>query len=260
MKSLSKVIKSFQYDRISGPRPEGSGPQEGLDGIQRKAVMDGAFEKAKQIVDSAQAYSVQIEREASEKGRAEYEKARKSGYDDGFAQGMTEGKKTGEQAGRLAGYEEGEKKAEAQCRKTLDELTRMIETVEKNKTEILSQFEDGVEELAFTIAKTILKKELSLSGDALRSIITAATDSYRNQTWLRIHLSEKDAGTLLKADVGIAETLEKVSDNVKIVSEPEMEDGGCIIEMPEQVIDAGVDSQFQKIKTAVESSERDKTG
>lgn len=285
MRSLSRVIKSYQYDHVSSPPPipspagdsppgdppvtsfaapeaeSGAGRREEDRGeAQRKTLMDRAFEKARQIVDSAQAYSVQIARETAEKSKEEYEQARQHGYSDGFARGMEEGKKSGAETGRREGYAEGKKKAEAENSRALDELTLMIETVEKSKTDVLQEFEGNLEELAFTMAKTILRRELSLDGSALRSIILAATDSYRNQTWLRIYVSDKAAGVLLKADGGIAKALKNVSDSVKIVAAPGMDDGGCIIEMPDQVIDAGIDSQLRKMKTAIESSGQDKTG
>lgn len=321
MRSLSNVIKSYQYDRILPPQPlppspppeEETAPSEDFselteteieeeeqeaaqdreeeldteeelareqerraeleakrevereeleqrDEARRKTLMDRAFEKAKQIVDSAQAYSVQMKRETEEKSREEYEDARKRGYNDGFAKGMAEGKKSGAEVGRREGSAEGRKQAEAENHSKLDELALMIETVEKRKSDILQQCEDNLEDLAFTMAKTILKKELSLDGGALRSIIVAATDAYRNQTWLRIYVSEKNAGVLVKADGGIAEALQNVSENIKVVPTSGMDEGDCIIEMPDQVIDAGVDSQLRKMKTAIESSGQNQTG
>lgn len=269
MRSLNKVIKSYQYDSVSPPGAGSSAPDgapqdcraaEKNPDASPKGTMDRAFEKARQIIDSAQSYSAQAAKESAEKCRQEYEEARQRGYSDGFARGSAEGKKSGEEIGRREGLEKGRKDAEAESGKTLDELALMIETVEKGKTDILQEFEGDLEELAFTMAKAILKRELSLDGNALRSIIVAATDSYRNQAWLRIHVDEKSAGTLLKADGGIAKALMKVSNNVKVVAVPEMDDGSCVIEMPDQVIDAGVDSQLRKMKTAVESIEQNKTG
>lgn len=321
MRSLSRVIKSYQYDRILPPQPLPPPPPpekepevetalseefceltetelskeeqirkaeqsaeeklawererqaeleakrkaeseelEQRDAAQRKALMDRAFEKAKQIVDSAQAFSVKTKREIEEKSREEYEDARKRGYNDGFAKGMAEGKKAGVEAGMREGEAEGRKQAEAENRAKLDELARMIETVEKMKSGILHKSEENLKDLAFTMAKTILKQELSLDGSALRSIIVAATDAYRNQTWLRIYVSEKNAGILVKTDKGIAEALRNVSENVKVVPTSGMGEGDCILEMPDQVIDAGVDSQLRKMKAAIEASEQDKTG
>lgn len=227
------------------------------DESQRHTLMSRAFEKAKQIVDSAQAYSAQIAREAAEKSRKEYEQSRKRGYSDGFAKGETEGRQSGLEAGKREGVSEGRREAEAESRGKLAELTRMIETVEKAKSEVLQKFEDGLGELAFTMAKTILKRELALDAGALRSIVVSATDSYRNQEWLRIYVSEKDAGVLVKADGGIAKALQNVSENVKVIPSPGMEEGGCILEMPDQVIDAGVDTQLRKMKAAIETAERE---
>jgi len=257
MRSLSSVIKSYQYGRVSAPE---AGARPGAGEGQGTRSADGAFLMARQIVAAAQEYRIRVGRETAEESRREYEQARRRGYREGFAQGVSEGKKSGAEEGKKSGYEEGVEKAEAENRKTMGELSRMVEAVEKDKTDILRKFEDGIEELAFAMARAVLKRELSLDEDALRSIILSAADSYRNQAWVRIRVSEKDAGVLLRPDKSIAEDLKNVSGSVKVIPVPDMEDGSCVIEMPDQVIDAGIGSQLRKLEDAVESAGRVRAG
>ena len=249
MRSLSSVIKSYQYGRVSAPE---AGARPGAGEGQGTRSADGAFLMARQIVAAAQEYRIRVGRETAEESRREYEQARRRGYREGFAQGVSEGKKSGAEEGKKSGYEEGVEKAEAENRKTMGELSRMVEAVEKDKTDILRKFEDGIEELAFAMARAVLKRELSLDEDALRSIILSAADSYRNQAWVRIYVPEQPANILLKADNNIAEALKDVSENVKVIAVSNMESGGCVLEMPDQVIEAGVDYQLRKIRGAIE--------
>ena len=227
---------------------------------QVRQVMDRAFLKARQIVDSAQEYSAEVARKAHETIAEESAEAKKRGYTDGYAQGSEKGRQEGSDAGYRAGFEEGRKKAEADNRKSLDELGMMIESVEKSKTKILSTFEDDLIDLSTTMAKAILKQELHSDEKALRNIIVSAMEEYRNQEWIRIYVPEETASVLLKADSSIADALQGISDSVKVVVSKGMEEGSCIIETPDQVIDAGVDSQLTKIRQAISEAMRKQPG
>ena len=255
MKSLSKVIKSYQYDScIFGSKafgcPSECSPAEELSAWE-------ASENAKQIIERARDYELRTQSEAIAKSREEYERAHRHGYSDGFEK---EGRELGYQEGKKTGYEEGVGQAEAESRRALDELSRLIGTVEGSKTDILRRFEGRIEGLAFDMAKAILKRELSLNEETLRSIIVTATDSYRNQAWVRIRVSERDAEALIRTDGGLAKALKNVSDCVKVIPVAEMDDGSCVIEMPDQVIDAGMDTQLRNLEAAVEASGQNRAG
>ena len=277
MRSLSRVIHPGQYAPIVSdyhpaewdsaelaavPEPQEEAKPEAQpqraeaeafarDRQEARKAMDQAFLKAKQIVDSAQQFSAEKLREARENAARECADAKKHGYTDGYAKGTEQGRKEGTEAGYRAGFEEGRKQAEADNRKSLDELSLMIEAVEKSKTKILGKFEDDLIDLSTSIAKAILKQELHSDEKTMRNIILAAMEEYRHQEWIRIYVPEETASVLLKADGGIAEALSEISDSVKVVTAPNMTDGACIIETPDQVIDAGIDSQLAKIRRAV---------
>lgn len=257
MRLLSKVIKASQYGSF---QPAGAG-DFGADGGPAaedccREILDQAFRKAKEIVDSAQAYRMGQLRECTERSEAERQEARKQGYEDGFARGREEGKKQGFEAGLQQGGAEGQRSAAAENRKYVDELARMIEAVEKSKSTILSEFESGLQELAVSIARAILKRELKLDPKTMHTIIVNAMDSYRNQEWVRIYVSGSTANLLLKGDAKITEELKAISENVKVVVTEGMGDGACILELPSRVIDAGIDAQLEKIQSGLNDAVR----
>lgn len=221
-------------------------------------VVEDAFAKAKKIVDAAQQYRSREEEKARKTIADETASEKKRGYSEGYALGTEQGKKDGTSAGYRDGYSEGGKKAEADNGKNLQELGSMIKAVEKAKTKILHDFESDLQDLATAMAKAILKKDLEIDDQAMRSIILSAMQEYRNQEWIRIYVSDKTANILLKADHSIVDALKDISENVKVVVSPDLNDGGCILETPDQVIDAGVDSQLQKIKSAIGSAMNDR--
>ncbi|MCI1965313.1 MAG: hypothetical protein LKJ17_04175 [Oscillospiraceae bacterium] len=252
---MSKVIKASQYSPFSEQpdvvRNPGVSPE-----VKSQAALDKAFEKAKKIVESAQSYRAEQLRDCAERVNHELQEAKKQGYQEGFASGREEGRKAGLEAGMRQGLSEGTKKSELENRKSLDELSGMIQSVEKSKTEVLSKFESDLQNLAFTIARAIVKTELKMEPKTLHTIIQNAVDSYRNQAWVRIYVSGDTANLLTKADVSIAQELKDVSDHVKVVVTTGISDESCVIEMPDQVIDAGVDAQLKKIQSTLEESGR----
>lgn len=223
---------------------------------QAGAILEEASAKAKQIIEAAQSYSARLMQETSEQMSREAASVRKRAYAEGYAQGMESGKSDGLEAGRRAGEDEGYKAAVAENRKNVQELGRMIEIVEKSKTQILKDFEDDLQNLAVAIAKAILKRELETDEKTMRSIILNAMDVYRNQGWVRIYVSSETAAVLMKADNNIVKALQEASENVKVIPTDGMNEGSCVIEMPDQVIDAGVDSQLRKIKLSIEDAMR----
>lgn len=223
---------------------------------QAAKILAEASEKARQIIESAQSYSARLTQEAGEQMEHEAASVRKRAYAEGYAQGLERGKTDGLAAGRRSGSEEAHKAAEAENRKYVQELGRMVETVEETKTRILEDFRNDLQDLAVAIAKAILKREIETDEKTLRSIIVNAMDAYRNQEWVRIYVPSESAAVLMKADNNIVKALQDVSDNVKVIPTDGMDQGACVIEMPDKVIDAGVNSQLRKIKLSIEDAMR----
>ncbi len=272
MRSLSKIIRFNQcasavVDYHCQELSIGTSQKEGKNtlslpmddeksgkGCTSDEIMEDAFQKAKQMMDSAREFSDRQMRETRETAARESKEEKERGYTGGFAKGSEEGRKEGREAGYREGLEQGRLKAEAESRKSLDELSLMIESVEKSKTNILEKFADDLENLAIVMAKSILKRELQTDSKTMRSIIISAMEEYRKQEWIRIYTSNKTASVLLQADNNIAEALKDISDNVKVIPSSEMEDSDCVIETPDQIINAGVKSQLQNIRHGIDET------
>lgn len=252
----SRVIKTSQYKNIpDAPSFYGFGghPEKAADEKTKESVLDAAYVSAKQIVDAANEYSLKKIKETREKLLDESLKIRKQSYEEGFSEGMSEGKKAGMDAGYLSGYEEGLKACKEDNKKVAEELFRMLNIIEKSKSCILQKHEENIDRLALAIAEKVIKKELSLDKKTMLGMIKSATDSYRNQAWVHINVSENTANAFLQADKEIISSLAAVSQNVKIVVNPDLSDTDCLVELPDHIIDAGADTQLNKIKSAFDT-------
>lgn len=285
MRSLPSIIKASEYDRIRSivsleelPRASRSSAvpaapsseekqittedrQSGLreSAAQHQAIVKEAFQKAKNIVDAAQNYSLNQLRESTMRINEECAQMKIRSYEDGYGIGLEQGKREGHELGYSEGHRAGIEKAreevEARNREKSEaaeeEIGRMLETIETEKEEILTKFKADLEGLSLAIARKIVKKELSTDETALQSIIKGVLESYRNQAWVKISVSPSDAGRLAKADRGLAEALQEVSDNIKVVPSPDLKEGDCLIDLPDRLIDAGANTQLDELQTAL---------
>lgn len=222
------------------------------DGRTPDEILENALEKARDLVSSAEDFHNRKIRETRETIDRESQKEKQTGYADGRTQGLEDGRREGRKAGYRDGLEQGRGEAKEINRKNLDELSRMIACVEQSKTKILEQFEDELEDLATSMAKSILKRELATDDKTMRAIILAAMEKYRKQEWIRIYTSDRTAGVLMEADGNIAKALADISDNVKVISTPGMDESDCVIETPDQIIDAGLGSQLKKVRHGID--------
>ena len=259
---MLNIIKASQYDEMRSGDALNEPPnhlfQSSSDPMtkrevrdQHQAIVNDAFKKAKNIVEAAQTYSLNQLKESTMRLNEECAQMKVRSYEEGYDRGLAEGKTEGAALGYQSGFEEGLTKANQENKAIKDELSQMLETLEKKKTEILNQFEGDLERLAVTIAQKIIIKELSIDETAMQSIILNAMESYRNQEWVRIRVSPNTAELLMKSDRNMMQVLREISDNVKIVSSPEMKDGDCQIDLPDRLIDAGADTQMSSIKAAL---------
>lgn len=283
MRSLPSVIKGSQYTLVAAPPQPPPSPREpGREGgeTDRKAEPAGvsfrqeefdraleeikdrvrreALEKAGDIMAAADAQcKVQLDEAArqieEEKARVQEESARLREEsarlrEESRSRGFEEGKKEGTEQGRHEGFDEGMRRAEESERGLLEEMKRVLSDMEAQKTQILHDFEQDIQELALSIAQKVIKMEVNLQGDVMQSIILEAIKEYRDQEWVNISVSPRMADFLTAGDVAFLSTLREVSPNVRIVASPERKDGDCLIDMPGEVLDVGVDTQMENIR------------
>lgn len=267
---MPSIIKASQYGDVKSEGILTGNPanlrKASSDGItkdeardQHQAIVNDAFQKAKNIVDAAQNYSLNQLKESTMRMNEECAQMKIRSYEDGYSQGFTEGKEEGHDLGYREGYQQGLKKAEGEVReanrqvseKGRNEISRMLEAIENKKSEVLGKFEADLEGLSIAIAQKIIKKELSTDETAIRSIIQNVLETYRDQAWVKITVSPTNAELLTKADRSIIQSLQDVSANVKIVASPKMNEGDCEIDLPDRLIDAGTDTQLNEIKAAI---------
>ena len=116
------------------------------------------------------------------------------------------------------------------------------------KTKLLEQYIDDLKRISLAVAEKIVQTSLKSSGDIVKRMILAATDKIRKKQWAKIYVTKADTGVSMEVDTEFLEAMSKLSDNIKIITMDNGEDGTCIIELPDEIIDASVGTQLENIK------------
>lgn len=58
---------------------------------------------------------------------------------------------------------------------------------------------------------------------------------------------------MMEGDADIIDELSRLSDNIKFIVMDKEDNGNCIIEMPEEIVDVSVNTQIENIKDILEN-------
>ena len=183
---------------------------------QEQALLDSVQEQADALLRKSQLQAAEIEKEAYERGFNE---------------------------GQKAGKEVGEKMVEASLKQyalTLEELANL-------RTQVLSASEREVVTLALEIARKVVKREVTIDEDIILALVKVAMKRLGEESVMTVRLNPRDVQSILRFRNGAA-TGSVLTDAIKLVEDPLISRGGCLIETESGIIDARVEEQFREIE------------
>ncbi len=214
-------------------------PEEPLDPVslaeaQAEEIVKDAQRRAEEIL-------AQAEQEAAAQAEKLYDTAKQEGFEAGRAEGIT--------AGVAQALEENRAVQEAQAAEAVKEIDKFLEQA---GAALDRQMEDNIEELrdlAIAIAEKVVSVSLKSSSEVIGKMIQAAVDKRKRREWAHIYIAECDAKHFTKVPASLTAALSSLSDRVRIIPMADDEAGTCIIEMPDEIIDASAATQLNNIRT-----------
>lgn len=197
--------------------------------LQTVDIFEDAIRQAAEITEQAREEAERIRTEAREAGQQE-------GYDAGFQEGYQKA------------YEDYKAELDQQIELLRKETKSTIESVTTEKEAILEKYIDDLKKITLTIAEKVIQTSLKSSGEIIKRMIVGAAGKLKKTQWVKIYVSQNDAGMMMQGDVGLLNELSHLSGNIKIIAMEHAEDGTCIIELPEEIIDVSVNTQLENIK------------
>jgi flagellar assembly protein FliH len=183
---------------------------------QEPVLLDSVQEQADALLRKAQLKAAEIEKEAYERGFNE---------------------------GQKAGKEVGEKMVEAllkQYAQTLEELASL-------RKHVLAASEREVVRLALEIARKVVKREVTIDEDVILALVKVAMNRLGEESMMTVRLNPRDVQSVLRSR-NAADRANVLNEAIKLVEDPLISRGGCLIETESGIIDARVEEQFREIE------------
>ena len=197
--------------------------------IQAEKILADARGQAEALVQQRWA-------EAEEEIRQEREAARSDGYRQGYAEGLTQGRV------------EGQRQLDEQKAAQAQEIQRFLEQATAAREAMMDQTRGQLRDLSIAVAEKVIHISLKSSGEVIARMIQAATEKLKRREWVHIYLADCDAKNLAQAAPELTTALAGLSDHIKFMPMADDEPGTCIIEMPDEIIDASAATQLSNIR------------
>ena len=197
--------------------------------IQADMILEDARRQAEKILEQAR-------QDAQREWAQVMEAAREAGQATGYAQGIVQG--------RTEAKAELEKIAEQQEAAVQQFLERAGAAVDKHLDDSVADLRD----LSLAVAEKVVSISLRSSSDVICRMIQTAVDKRKRREWVHIYIAECDAKRMGQVPASLTNALAALSDRVRIIPMAEDESGTCIIEMPDEIIDASASTQLNNIR------------
>ncbi|WP_251388199.1 FliH/SctL family protein [Mediterraneibacter agrestimuris] len=243
---MSKIMKEPEksqvqsYDFFAGflLKEEEKNPAEGTawEDAEQEAEESETDVRCARILEDAKRQARQIVLEAREQA----ELLRKEAFE--------EGRSKGEQEGFKAAYEQHRSDLDKEIRTLQRNFADVLRDVSIQKDRILEKNVDDLKRISIAVAEKVIQTSIHSSEEIIKRMITAATEKLKKRQWAKIYITKCGTEVNMEVDTEFLESLSHLSDNLKIITMNNGEEGTCIIELPDEVIDASVGTQLENIK------------
>lgn len=200
--------------------------------LQAELILNKAREEAEELLAQARE-RVLAEQEEIRAG------ARDEGYRDGYAQGTAKA------------MSDAVRDREATAARLEKEVKAFLEKASLAREEMILQSRDELVELCLAIAEKVVRVSLKSSSEVIVRMIQTATERMKRQEWVHIYISGCDVRQLSKISPALTTTLGALSQHIKIIPMGDGEDGTCIVETPEEIVDASVSTQMSNVRDVI---------
>lgn len=202
--------------------------------------VDYATVQAEKIIETAKLQAEELKAERLQQAESEIEAACQQAKAEGFQQGYAEGL---EQA-----RAEAKNRLEEQLQKQTQEVAAYLKKVDNAREDMINQTKKELCDLSITVAEKVIRVSLKSSSEIIARMIQAATEKMKRQEWVHIYVGGYEAAALAQLTPELTVALASISDHIKIIPMADDETGTCIIETPNEIIDASVSTQVQNIR------------
>ena len=212
--------------------------------VQADQMLLEAKRQAEKILGDAR-------QEAQRHAEMLYEDARRNGWETGHAEGVSQGS--------AQALEENRRVCEEKIKALSEEVAQFLERANAALDRQMDENIGELRELAIAVAEKVIAVSLRSSSEVIGRMIQAAVDKRKRREWVRIHIAECDAKRMARLSPALTAALASLSSQVRIIPMADDEPGTCIIEMPDEIIDASAATQIHNIRSMLADIPADET-
>lgn len=218
---------------------------------EKQEPAGGSFEQAlslaqaqaDELIRNARAQAERIIEEAKQAAEAEVARIHQQASEEGYNQGYVEGQRKGEEEASAATRKAAQESVEAVQRFLTQANNMRDEKIDKLSGELL--------DVAVAVAEKVIHVSLKSSEEIIKRMIIAATEKMKRREWVQIYVADCDVKGVAQSDPSLTAALSCLSDHIKIVPMRDAETGTCIVEMPDEIIDASASTQLENIRSVI---------
>ena len=146
------------------------------------------------------------------------------------------------------GYQAGLEQAQAD----IDEFKNSLGQFMNAKQEVFEYIAPDILEISVDIAKKIIKKEVETDPQVLiNTIVDVLKTVSKNEPKINIRVKPQQVA-FIKDSIPDITYQYGIDAKINIISDPSIEEGGCVFQTNNGIVDASVDTQLEIIKKALE--------
>ena len=169
--------------------------------------------------------------------------AKKRGYEKGHAEGHARGR----EEGRLTAYEAEAHKVREQTAPLANRLDRIATAIENERAVNLAHLQRDMLQCAISVAKKIVRREISLENDVVKSNLAKAIELSAEKSAIRVRLNPADVEIIEEYIPQVKTAFAKLK-SIHLVPDMNVSQGGCVIQSRGGEVDARIETQFEEIE------------
>lgn len=205
--------------------------------------MSLAQAEADRLLQHAKAQAEHIIEEAKQAAETEvariYQRASEDGYNQGYAEGHQKGQEEASAATRKAAQD------------AVESVQRFLAQANQTRDAEIDRLSAEVLDVAVAVAEKVIHVSLKSSAEIIKRMIISATEKLKRREWVQIYVADCDVKGVAQSDPALVAALSSLSDHIKIVPMKDAETGTCIVEMPDEIIDASASTQLENIRSVI---------
>ncbi len=207
-----------------------------------RAEAAGIIQRACDQLDRAKAEAKEIIEQARKEAEEIRQSVRAEGFQEGFNQGLAEGKKEGtDQA-----FAQAQKDFAAQNQQIRTMLENLLRTFEDERDHLITQSHQDLLALALAIAGKITHEQIKIDPQIVLENVRSAVKLVASRSAVQVRMNPSDIDRFGLIDPEEAEKLLHLK-HVRIVKDPSVEEGGCVVATDHGTIDGQVTTQIDNM-------------